>query len=66
MASQPETKFAQSTFGADRVLYELDYHEQADLAEVRAMDALDINGEENLAFYLANAEKLFALQDKFR
>ena len=61
MAWEPAIRFAQSTLGVDRVLYAMDYPYQADPAEVRALDAMDMPAADKRAFFETNARNVFNL-----
>jgi 2,3-dihydroxybenzoate decarboxylase len=61
MAWEPAIRFAQNILGVDRVLYAMDYPYQADPAEVRALDAMELSPTDKRAFFEENAVSLFGL-----
>jgi 2,3-dihydroxybenzoate decarboxylase len=61
MPWEPAVMFTRSVVGADRVLYAMDYPYQYVPAEVAAMDALPISGEEKRDFFQGTADRIFKL-----
>ncbi|HLK47935.1 MAG TPA: amidohydrolase family protein [Bryobacteraceae bacterium] len=61
MAWEPVILFTLSVFGADRVLYAMDYPYQYVPEEVTVTDQLPISDDDKLKLYQSNAEKVFCL-----
>lgn len=61
VAWEPAIKFAQSTLGADRVMYAMDYPYQHGVEEVIALDNMPMDPEDKKRFFQTNAEAVFKI-----
>ncbi|MDB5727035.1 MAG: amidohydrolase family protein [Noviherbaspirillum sp.] len=62
VAWEPAIKFTQENFGADRVLYAMDYPYQYAPEEVTFLDNMKMSAEDKKKFFQTNAEKVFNLK----